>query len=115
MLTFYRNTKYTVPTNLLEFVGTAVPTNLSEQYTWCSNRKKNMLREEVYYRPIPAVGTVVPTNLSEQYTVYSVIRFFEIIYIFITFNQSNIYDHTIHGTYLDSVPISFFFPIVTPP
>ena len=26
----------TVPTNIM---GTAVPTNLAEQYTWCSNRK----------------------------------------------------------------------------
>ena len=31
---FYWNSKYTVPTNLLEFAGTAVPTNLSEQYTF---------------------------------------------------------------------------------
>ena len=91
----------TVPTKILgtnvpiRFVGTFVPT--------------------IFFVPISLVGTVVPTNMSEQYTVYSVIRFFEIIYIFITFNQSNIYDHTIHGTYLDSVPISFFFAIVTPP
>ena len=31
---FYWNTKYTGPTNMWEFVGTAVPTNLSEQYTF---------------------------------------------------------------------------------
>ena len=34
--------KYTVPTNLWEQLFPQIPTNLSEQYTWCSNRKKHV-------------------------------------------------------------------------
>ena len=61
--------KYTVPTNLWEQLFPQIPTNLSEQYTWCSNRKKHVkggglpywcsnrkkytLREEVYYIGVP--------------------------------------------------------------
>ena len=54
-------------------MGNAVPTNLSEQTTWCSNRKLMRKGGGLQYVETPNGGFLlaVPTNLSEQTTIYN--------------------------------------------